>query len=368
VAPRNLALIAAAVAACSGPHASRGPGGPGMPPMPVEIETVKATSIAETTDGVAQLRSRRSVRVQPQVEGLVTRILVAPGDKVQAGQGLLSIDPARQRALVSSQRAVAEANTANLDFLRAQFERMRKLFARGAATRQDFDQAQSALRQAEANAASAGAQASAGKVELHYYNVVASQSGTVGDIPVRIGDYVTPQTLLTTLDDNDTLEAYLQVASGPAMNLKAGTPVELLDQAGKVLAKSEISFVSPRVEQETQTVLAIASFDNRAGPLRAGQFVHARVVWNQRQGPTVPVLAVQSRAGQPFVWVAARGAAGGPLTVAPRPVELAPIQGQTYPVTKGLTPGEQIVASGVQKLRPGAPVVAQVPGAGQHQK
>ena len=368
MALRNLAWIAAAVAACSGRRASKGERGPGLPPMPVEIETVKATSIAETTDGVAQLRSRRSVRVQPQVEGLVTRILVAPGDKAEAGQGLISIDPARQRALVSSQRAVAEANQANLEFLRNQFERTRKLYGRGAATRQDFDQAQSALRQAEANAASAGAQASAGKVELHYYNVVASQSGTVGDIPVRVGDYVTPQTLLTTLDDNDTLEAYLQIASQPAMKLQPGTPVELLDDAGKVLAQSAIDFVSPRVEQETQTVLAIASFDNRGGRLRAGQFVHARVVWNRRQGPSVPVLAVQSRAGQPFVWVAARGAAGGPLTVAPRPVELAPIQGQAYPVVKGLAAGEQIVASGVQKLRPGAPVVPQAPGAGQHQE
>jgi RND family efflux transporter MFP subunit len=365
---RNLAWMAVALATCGSSPGSKGERGHGMPPMPVELETVKATSIADTTDGVAQLRSRRSVRVQPQVEGLVTRILVAPGAKVEAGQGLITIDPSRQRALVSSQRAVAEANRANLDFLRAQFERMRKLFARGAATRQDFDQAQSALRQAEANAASAGAQASAGKVELHYYNVVASQSGTVGDIPVRVGDYVTPQTLLTTLDDNDSLDAYLQIASEPAMKLEPGTPVDILDEAGKVLAKSEISFVSPRVEQETQTVLAIATIDNRGGPLRAGQFVHARVVWNRRQGPTVPVLAVQSRAGQPFVWVAQRGAAGGPLTVAPRPVELGSIQGQTYPVVHGISAGEQIVASGVQKLRPGAPVVPQAPGAGQHQK
>ena len=125
---------------------------------------------------------------------------------------------------------------------------------------------------------------------------------------------------------------------------------------------------SPRVEQETQTVLAIAAIDNRNGPLRAGQFVHARVVWSTRTGPTVPVLAVQSRAGQPFVWVAHRASAEAPLTVALRPVELAPIQGQVYPVLKGLSPGEQIVASGVQKLRPGAPVIPMPAQGGPPQK
>ncbi|HVV48066.1 MAG TPA: efflux RND transporter periplasmic adaptor subunit, partial [Polyangia bacterium] len=341
VALRNLVWTAVAVAACGAP-AAKGPPGAGMPPMPVELQTVKASPVAETSDGVAVLKSRRSVRVQPQVEGHVTRILVAPGDKVEAGQRLMAIDPARQRALVSSQRAVEEANRANLDFLQSQFDRIRKLYARGAATRQDFDQAQSALRQAQANAASTAAQASAGAVELHYYNVVAPEAGMVGDIPVRVGDYVTPQTLLTTLDDNDTLEAYLQIPSEPAMKLALGTPVDILDGAGKALAQSKITFISPRVEQETQTVLATTTIDNRTGALRAGQFVHARVVWSRRTGPTVPVLAVQSRAGQPFVWVARRASSGAPLTVAPRPVELAPIQGQSYPVLHGLEPGEEI--------------------------
>jgi RND family efflux transporter MFP subunit len=359
-----LAWTAVVIAACSGTRASKGGHAQGMPPMPVELQTVKAAPVAETSDGVAVLMSRRSVRVQTQVDGHVTRILAAPGDKVEAGARLILIDPERQQKLVTSQRAVEQANRANLDFLRDQFQRQQKLFQRGAGTRQDFDQAQSALRQGEANAASSAAQAKASAVELRYYTVVAQQAGTVGDIPVRVGDYVTPQTLLTTLDDNDSLQAYLQIPSEPAMKLDVGTAVDILDAGGKTLAKSKIDFVSPRVDPEIQTVLAITTIDNRDGPLRAGQFVHARVVWSTRTGPTVPVLAVQSRAGQPFVWVAQRASASAPLTVAPRPVELGPITGQAYPVLHGLAPGEQIVASGVQKLRPGAPVApAAAPGA-----
>jgi RND family efflux transporter MFP subunit len=364
VALRKLTWLGVVLAACGGnrKHA------PQMPPMPVELETVRAVPIAVSSDYVAVLRSRRSVRVQPQVEGHVTRILVAPGADVQAGQPLLAIDPARQQALVNSQRAAEEANRANLDFLRGQLDRMQKLFARGAATRQDFDQAQSAYKQAQATAASTAAQAHAGAVQLHYYNVVAPQAGTVGDIPVRVGDFVTPQTLLTTLDDNDVLEAYLQIPSERAMSLRAGTSVDVLDGSGKTLARSRITFVSPRVEPDTQTVLATATIDNQEGPLRAGQFVHVRVIWSERVGPTVPVLAVQSRAGQTFVWVTRRGAAGSPLTVTPRPVELAAVQGQAYPVLRGLTAGEEIVAGGVQKLRPGAPVVPSGGGAAHRQE
>ena len=102
-------------------------------------------------------------------------------------------------------------------------------------------------------------------------------------------------------------------------------------------------------------VLVKAAVDNRAGRLRAGQFVRVRLIWRQYEGLAVPVLAVMRRAGQPFVWVVDQGT-GGAATAALRPVELGAIQGQTYPVTRGLAAGDRIVTGGVQKLRPGARV------------
>ena len=102
-------------------------------------------------------------------------------------------------------------------------------------------------------------------------------------------------------------------------------------------------------------VLIKSAIENKSGRLRSGQFVRARVIWSERQGPAVPVLAVQSRAGQAFVWVVAP-APDGRLSAQPRPVKMGPIQDQLYPIVEGLRPGERIVVSGVQKLRPGAPV------------
>jgi RND family efflux transporter MFP subunit len=328
--------------------------------MPVQIETVKSVSLRDTSDYVAVLRSRRSVQVQPQIEGHVSSILVASGEEVEPGTPLLIVDPSRQKATVNSQRAIHAADAAALDLARTQFARAQRLFNGGAATKQDFDQAQSALRQAQARVASSQAATRVQTVELHYYKVVAPTGGTVGDIPVRVGDLVTPQTLLTTLDDNTTLEAYVQVPIEKAPSLQPGNPVEIVDVAGKVLAPSTISFISPRADPATQMVLIKSLVDNKEERLRSYQFTRARIIWGTRQGPTVPVLAVQRRAGQSFIWVVREAPAGGGLTAEQRAVQLGSIQGQSYQVTGGLKPGERVVVSGVQKLRPGAKV-AQIP-------
>ena len=329
--------------------------------MPVEIATVQASLLPDATAYVAVLRSRRSVEVQPQVPGHVTAIAVASGDRVAPGALLMQIDPAQQEAALNSQLGVRAANQANVQYWRKEVERVKRLHAGGAATQQALDQAQSSLLQAEGSAASSDAQARASHVELRWYRVTAPGTGTVGDIPVRVGDYVTPQTPLTTLDDNDVLEAYVEIPIERAPELKLGTEVEIIDGAGKVLAPSRVTFVSPRADPATQMVLVKSAVENAAGKLRAAEFVRARVIWSRREGLLVPVLSVQSRAGQAFVWVVS-DQPGGKLAAQPRPVQVGAIFGQSYPITKGLQAGERIVVSGVQKLRPGAPVMAVPPG------
>jgi RND family efflux transporter MFP subunit len=358
----QVALLAVAVSSCRGSSAApMGAGGP--PAIPVEIETVRSALQRDTSEYVANLISRHSVRVQPQVDGHVTRIDVASGKRVRAGAPLMQIDPRRQEATVHSQQAATEAAGATLAYWRDQYRRIERLYAGGGASRQELDQARSSLQQAEANTNSSAAQVRAQSVQLRYYEVVAPVAGTVGDIPVRIGDYVAPQTLLTTLDDNQGLEAYVDVPLERAVSLKVGMPVELIDASGKVLAESEVSFVSPRADPDTQTVLMKTRVHNPDGRLRSSQFTRARVVWAAHPGPVVPVLAVQTQNGQQFAWVAKRGPDGS-LTAQQRVVQVGPIQGQTYPVIKGVAVGEMIITSGVQKLRPGAPVT-QITDGGQ---
>jgi RND family efflux transporter MFP subunit len=177
----------------------------------------------------------------------------------------------------------------------------------------------------------------------------------VGDIPVHVGDRVTKSTVLTTVDENDVLELYINVPVQQAPGLRVGLPVRLMDDRGQVIATNTISFISPNVD-ETQTVLAKAQLVEGRGQFRADQFVRARVVWSQEPGLTVPVTAVLRINGQFFAFVVEKGESG--QVAKQKPVQLGDIIGNDYIVKSGLAPGEQLIVSGLQKIRDGAPVQA----------
>ena len=116
------------------------------------------------------------------------------------------------------------------------------------------------------------------QVQLHYYKVVAPRAGVVGDIPVRVGDRVTVTTVLTTIDQPGSLEAYVYVPIEHSAKIKMNLPMQVLDGEGKVVAESRISFISPQVDTTTQTVLVKRLNCQRMMPLRCGNcssFGHA---------------------------------------------------------------------------------------------
>jgi RND family efflux transporter MFP subunit len=169
---------------------------------------------------------------------------------------------------------------------------------------------------------------------------------------------VTPQTQLTTIDQNATLEVNVSVPIERAPMLHPGLPLQILDnESGKPLAQTAISFVSPHVDDQTQSVLVKATVPNPAGALRAMQYVRARVVWRTRSGILIPVTAVLRVSGQFFAFVAET--ANGKLVAKQRPIKVGDIVGDSYPVIDGLKPGDRVVVSGAQKLADGAPIQAE---------
>jgi RND family efflux transporter MFP subunit len=184
-------------------------------------------------------------------------------------------------------------------------------------------------------------------------------NGTVGDIPVRVGDRVAVTTLLTTVDEPGPLEAYIYVPADRARNLKLGLPVHLIDAAGNKVADSQLTFLSPEVDTETQTVLAKALLENPRG-LRVSQQVRAQVVWSTHDGTVIPILAVNRISGQFFAFLAVKEGNG---TVARQKLlKLGDTAGNDYVVLDGIKPGDHIITSGLQFLQDGMPVMEQMAG------
>ncbi len=342
-------LGVAALLGCSKP-----PAPPPPQAMPVQVSAVSLSPVPTSDTYVATIKSRRSATMQPQVDGNLTRIYVHSGDTVKAGQVLMQIDPLKQVATVQQQQGTEAQLKGTYSYNQAEVERQKKLFEAGIVSKQAYDQAVQSFQTSKGAYESGVAQTTTQRQQLAYYQIRAPFAGVIGDIPVHLGDYVSPTTLLTTIDENRDLEAYIYLPTERATQVRMGLPVEILDTSGTVLAKSTVSFISPQVDNGLQSILAKAEVPHSAERLRTEQLVKARVTWSTAPTPTVPVLAVTRVGGQPFVFVAA--AKGEGYFAHQIPVSLGETLGNNYPVLAGLKPGDRVILSGLQFLQEGAPV------------
>jgi RND family efflux transporter MFP subunit len=322
--------------------------------MPVQVAPVTLSPVPKSDTYVATIKSRRSSTMQPQVDGNLVKIFVHSGDLVKSGQALMRIDPLKQVATVQSQQGTQAQKKALYDYTKIEEERQRKLFEAGVVSRDIYDQATQAYQNAKADYESNIALTETQKQQLAYYDIRAPFSGIVGDIPVHLGDYVSPTTVLTTVDENADLEAYIYIPTERASVVRQGLPVEILDSTGKVLVRSKISFLSPQVDNGLQSILAKAEIPRTAQLLRNQQLVNARVIWSTSPAPVVPVLAVSLVGGQTFVYLATPKGDG--YIAHQVAVNLGETVGNTYPVISGLKPGDKVIVSGLQFLQEGAPV------------
>lgn len=350
----TLALLATGVigaARCGG----QAPAAQGPPPaMPVETVVLTAAPVERTSEFVGTIKSRSSTTVQPQVEGIITRIAVASGARVTPGQVLMEIDAQRQQALVATLESQRAAREAELGLARQQADRARTLLEAGAGSQMEYDQAAAALATATAQVRALTESVREQRVELNYYRVSAPTGGIVGDIPVREGDRVTRSTVLTTIDRNAGLELYVNIPVSQATGLRPGLPLRILDEAGKVIGTYVVGFISPSVDDQMQTVLVKSTVELN-GKFRTDQFVRVQVVWSTAPGLTVPVVSVNRINGQYFAFVAETGQ-NGQMVARQRAVDLGPVVGNDYVVHGGLKAGERLIVTGIQKVVDGVPV------------
>ena len=327
-----------------------------MPPVGVGVQQLENKPVVITSEYIAVIKSRRSSDVRPQVEGVITEIFAKSGDRVKAGTPLLQIDASKQEATVQSDEASRIAQDEAVHYAQQQFERAKQLLSVGAISQQEFEQAETALKTTTATQSALKARVQESRVQLQYYRVTSPTEGTVGDIPVRVGDRVKTDTVLTTVDQKAGLELYIQVPIERGPDVKVGLPVQIVDARGQLLAESAIDFISPQVDDKTQSILVKAPMPSDKD-FRTEQFVRARVVWRSQPGLTIPAVAVTRINGQYFAFIAQPQ--GNGFVARQRSVKVGELIGNDYVVEGGLAVGDRLIVSGVQKIGDGAPVQPQ---------
>jgi RND family efflux transporter MFP subunit len=266
----------------------------------------------------------------------------------------MTIDPLKQQATVDQQRSTEAQKKAVFDYNQTEVGRQKRLFEGGVTSKQEYDYAVQAFENSKADLDSARAARITQERQLAYYNLTAPFSGIIGDVPVHVGDYVSPQTLLTTVDENAELEAYLYIPTERASEIRMGLPMQIITSSGRSLETTKIDFISQQVDNALQGVLVKAPVHAPLDRFRNSQLVKARVVWSTSPAPTVPVLAVTRIGGQAFVYIAE--SSGDGAVAKQRAVSLGDTIGNDYAVSDGLKAGDKVIISGIQFLVDGVPV------------
>jgi RND family efflux transporter MFP subunit len=342
--------VAFAAAGCHGAEAQP----QAAPPTAVRVLRLTEKPINDEDDYLASLTSRRSITLYSQVSGYIRKIPQKPGDRVEQGALLIEIDPGQQAATLKSLAATLETRKATRDFAVHNDQSSKNLVESGLLSDLEYQQRKSQRAAAEADVKVAEAQVQAQAELLRYYRITAPSKGTVGDVPVKIGDYVTPQTRLTSVDQDNFVEAYVYIPISKASAIQAETKIALLGDDGEPICEEKPSFVSPQVNVDTQTILVKTICPND-GRLRTAQVLKARMIWARRPGLTVPTVDVTRQAGQYFVYLV-ESAPDGSLIARQKPITVGAIQGNDFVVTSGLTAGAEIVGSSIQKIHDGAPI------------
>ena len=373
VACCRAALLAAPLvlllAAC-GPKEDNAAAG-GMPPPEVGVVTATQQAVGLTTELPGRLEATRVAQVRARAAGIVQKRLFVEGSNVKAGQLLYQIDAAPYRAaLASAQASVARAQ-ANLTQASVQAERFKPLLEANAISKQDYTNAVSAQKQAEADVAATKAAVLTAQINLGYASVTAPISGHIGRSLVTEGALVgqgeaTPLALIQQINPmyvNFTqpaaavLRLRQDVASGQFKRATgaAAATVRILLEDGSVYGEAgKLLFSDLSVDPTSGQITVRAEVPNPSGFLLPGMYVRVRLEQAQASdGILLPQQAVQrGPTGDSVMVVGADG------KVTPRPVKVGTAHGDQWVVLEGLEPGEQVMVDGFQKLRGSAPVKA----------
>ena len=342
------------------------PAGPPPAPPEVSVVTVERATVPFTIELPGRTTAYRIAQVRARVDGIVLKREFIEGSDVKAGQRLYQVDPAPYRATLDSAQAMLQKAQANVVALNAQAGRYKALLADNGVSKQDYDNAVSAQGQAIADVASGNAAVQTAKINLGYTSVAAPIGGRVGLSQVTEGAYVqsSAATPLTTIQQIDPIYVDLNQSSVQGLRLRRDIATGKVKINGPNQAKvtviledgteyptlGTLQFTDITVDPSTGSVTVRAVIPNPNHVLLPGMFVRARVDAGVNENALlVPQAGVtHNPQGQATALVV-----GPDNKVAVRTIGAARTFGPNWVVDEGLSEGDKVIVSGVQKVQPG---------------
>jgi len=354
-----------------------GPGGSGgggrrAPATTVGVATAEKTSIPIVLDALGTVTPQATVRVRPQVTGVMQKVLFKEGQMVKAGELMAIIDPRQFELALQQATGQRQRDEAQLDSARVTLQRYRTLLGQDSIARQDVDTQAALVKQLEGTVVIDRANEGAARLNLGYTRVVAPVSGRVGLRAVDIGNVVNPSdangiVLITQVMPIDVVfsipqdqvgELQQTAASGAAMKVTA------MDRTrANTLDTGVFASLDNQVDTTTGTVKAKARFANSKLALFPSQFVNVQLlVRTIETAVVVPVTAIRLGSSGDYVYVLN----AAERTVSLRPVKRGPATVDKIVITSGLEAGERVITEGADRLKDGARVVlpGDAPGGG----
>ena len=375
----TLTLLSAPLAGCGERAQAQGAPGAGMPPPEVAVVTVAPQRLAITNELPGRLEATRVAQVRARVPGIVQKRTFKEGSDVKAGDVLFLIDPAPYQATLNSAQASLAKAEANLAQATLKAQRYAPLVQTNAISKQEYDDALTAQKQAAADVAAAKAARDTARLNLGYATVTAPIAGRVGRAQVTEGALVGQgeATPLATVQQLDPIYVNLTQSSTELLRLqqalrngqlksvgKDGARVTLASEDGQPYgAPGKLLFSDVTVDEATGSVTLRAQFPNPDHALLPGMYVRARI----EQAVNEDALLLPQQAVQRGPEGASVMVVGADGKVAARPVQTGTAYGNQWVITQGLKAGDRVVVEGLQKVKPGAPVKAvpwQVPATG----
>jgi membrane fusion protein (multidrug efflux system) len=361
-----LTLVAALALAACGQEQAEEPGAQQEPPAhKVEVAEMARQNIPLNKSYPSLLRSDREVTLVARVNGFLEERHFEPGQLVEEGDRLYTIEPDLYQATVNQREADLQSARAELFRAQRDAQRFEQLLSQNSVSRQQYDQALAEQRVAQASVAQAEAALTSANLDLDYSRVTAPVSGMIGLSQINVGNLVTSGTELATITPLDPIEVRFQLPQRDAFELRRqlSQGSELSDITARLSIpgvsggsdselEGHLDFLGSRVDSGTSTVQASATFENPDASVLPGQFVRVRIEGLQRfDVMAVPEIAVTQGLMGPQVFVLDDDNQARVQTVT-----LGEVAGPWQIIREGIEPGDRVIVGDPAGIEPGMPI------------